>query len=253
MRLRVHTGVVNDDGRRHHGGRRLAKGRVEAFSDGIFAIAITLLVLDLVIPASRPTVDHLLAELAGEWPAYLGYFVSFSTIGALWLGHNAITDYLEHADATFLRLNLVLLLFVAFLPFPTRLLSDFTGTPAEPVAATVYGVSLLVCTGLLSALWRYALHAELISPEAEQQDLALLTRRLSPSLLAYVVLIAAGIFFPLVAVGGYLVIAVFLFVPARRRRSRGAGGAGGAATPAAPGAPPAPAAPAAPAAPRSRG
>ena len=87
------------------------------------------------------------------------------------------------------------------------------------VAATRPFASLLVCAGLLSALWRYALRAELISPEAEQQDLALLTRRLSPSLLAYVVLIAAGIFFPLVAVGGYLVIAVFLFLPIRRRRA----------------------------------
>jgi uncharacterized membrane protein len=99
-------------------------GRLEGFSDGVFAFAITLLVLDLAVPATQHSEQHLLQALGDQWPGYLGYVVSFATIGALWLGHNAITDYLDRADVTLLRLNLLLLLLVAFLPFPTRLVSD---------------------------------------------------------------------------------------------------------------------------------
>ena len=74
--------------------------RLEAFSDGIFAFAITLLVLDLAVPVTRTSEQHLLDALGDQWPGYLGYVVSFSTVGALWLGHNAITDYLDRADPT---------------------------------------------------------------------------------------------------------------------------------------------------------
>lgn len=99
--------------------RTRGKGRLEAFSDGVFAVAITLLALDLAVPASTQTQRHLLDAIGEQWPAYLGYVVSFATIGALWLGHNAITDYLERVDITFLRLNLLVLMCVSFLPFPT--------------------------------------------------------------------------------------------------------------------------------------
>ena len=102
--------------------RGLATGRLEAFSDGVFAIAITLLVLDIAVPVSAE--KHLLRSVADLWPSYLGYVVSVSTIGAMWLGHNAITEYLERADVGFVRLNLLLLLVIAFFPFPTRLFAE---------------------------------------------------------------------------------------------------------------------------------
>src|SRR5215472_12694665 len=86
--------------------RWLRTGRLEAFSDGVFAIAITLLVLDIAVPASAE--KHLLRSFIDEWPSYVAYVVSFSTIGAMWLGHNAVTEYLDHSDATFVRLNLLL-------------------------------------------------------------------------------------------------------------------------------------------------
>ena len=89
--------------------------RLEAFSDGVFAIAITLLVLDLAVPFTRQSEYNLIDAIGDEWHGYLGYVVSFATIGALWLGHNAITDYLDRADTTLLRLNLLLLLLVSFL------------------------------------------------------------------------------------------------------------------------------------------
>jgi len=157
--------------------------RLEAFSDGVFAIAITLLVLDLAVPVTKTSENHLLDAIGDEWPGYLGYVVSFATVGALWLGHNAITDYLDRADTTLLRLNLLLLFFVSFLPFPTRLLSEYIRSDqAERVAVTFYGLTLLVAGALLSVFWRYALHARLVRPNAGDEEITLLTHRLTPAL-----------------------------------------------------------------------
>ena len=203
---------------------RTRTARLEAFSDGVFAIAITLLVLDLAVPASPNSVQRLLHAVGGEWPGYLGYIVSFATIGALWLGHSAVTDYLERANTTLLRFNLLLLLFVSFLPFPTRLLSAYvTKGEAEKVASTFYGLTLLVAAALLSLLWRYALHARLVRPDIKDEEVTLLTQRLSPGLAGYGLFIVTGLFVPAAAVIGYLVIALFFLLPVPipwRRRLR---------------------------------
>jgi len=100
----------------------LRTSRMEALSDGIFAIASTLLVLDLAIPPANGDVGHSLLE---QWPTYLAYLVSFATIGNAWLNHSVITEYLERADAILLRLNLVLLFFVSVLPFPTHMVAEY--------------------------------------------------------------------------------------------------------------------------------
>jgi uncharacterized membrane protein len=117
---------------------------MEAFSDGVFAIAITLLVLELAIPSGSER--NLLGAVVSQWPAYLAYLVSFSTIGAVWLEHTVITEYLDRATSVFIRLNLLLLLMVvSFLPFPTRLLGEHIGEDEpERVAVTIYGLNLLL-------------------------------------------------------------------------------------------------------------
>ena len=203
------------------GPRRTRTQRLEALSDGVFGFAITLLAVDLVVPVNRHSERHLLNALGDQWPGYLGYLVSFSTIGAVWLGHNAISDYLDHADTTFLRLNLLLLLLVSFLPFPTRLLAEYIrSTGAERVSVTAYGLTLLVAAAVLSLVWRYALHARLIRPDAKDEEITLLSQRLTPGLAAYVVLIVAGLFLPVLAVLGYGAIAVYLLLPIRIQRRR---------------------------------
>ena len=195
--------------------RGLSTGRLEALSDGVFAIAITLLVLDIAVPAHAG--KDLLGAVTHQWPAYLAYAVSFSTIGALWLGHNVITEYLDRADAAFVRLNLLLLFLVALLPFPTRLFADYLGeNQPERVAATIYGVSLLVASTLLWVLWRYAVHAHLVRPDMADEEVELLTQRLTPGLGGYVLLIVLGLFVPIIAVAGYLAIALFYVIPFRR-------------------------------------
>lgn len=194
--------------------RGFRTGRLEAFSDGVFAIAVTLLVLDVVVSADAG--KHLLRSVADLWPSYLAYVASFSTIGAAWLGHNAITEYLDRTDAAFVRLNLLLLLVVSFLPFPTRLFADYIGhTSAERVAVTFYGVSLLLASTLLLVLWRYAVREGLVRPTAADEEIQLLTHRLTPGLAAYLALITAGLFLPILAVVGYLAIALYYITPTR--------------------------------------
>jgi uncharacterized membrane protein len=181
----------------------------------VFAIAVTLLVLDIAVSADAG--KHLLRSVADLWPSYLAYAASFSTIGAAWLGHNAITEYLDRTDAAFVRLNLLLLLVVSFLPFPTRLFADYIGhNSAERVAVTFYGVSLLLASTLLLVLWRYAVREGLVRPGAADEEIQLLTQRLTPGLAGYLALITAGLFLPIIAVVGYLAIALYYLTPTRR-------------------------------------
>jgi uncharacterized membrane protein len=195
--------------------RGFRTGRLEAFSDGVFAIAITLLILDIGVSATAG--QDLGAAIRGLWPSYLAYIASFSTIGAAWLAHNAITEYLERADAAFVRLNLLLLLFISFLPFPTRLVAKFIHqATAERVAVTLYGIVLLLSSTLLLVLWRYAVRAKLVRPDLADEEIELLTERLTPGLGAYLVLIVSGLFVPIIAVIGFLGIALYYIIPFRR-------------------------------------
>jgi uncharacterized membrane protein len=186
--------------------------RLEAFSDGVFAIAITLLVLEITVPAGSE--DNLLRAVAHQWPSYLAYLVSFSTIGALWLRHTAITEYLGRANTVLVRLNLLLLMVVAFIPFPTRLLAEYSGNDQPGrVSTTIYGITLLVASLLVSVLWRYAVHERLVHPDAADAEIQTLTTRLKPSLAGYLVMIVLGLVLPLVALLGYLAVAIYLIVP----------------------------------------
>ncbi len=195
-----------------NGTQGLQTGRLEAFSDGVFAIAVTLLVLEIVVPEQFKA--HPLRALIDQWPSYLAYLVSFSTIGAVWLAHSAITEYLRRADAVLLRLNLLLLMVVSFLPFPTRLLAEsITERDAERVSATVYGINLFLASVLVSVLWRYAVHERLVRPDAADEEVQTLTKRLTPGLAGYLVVIVVGVFLPFVAVFGYLAIAVYFILP----------------------------------------
>lgn len=196
---------------------RMSTGRLEAFSDGVFAIAITLLVLDL--GSDIGTNGDLLDAFLAEWPSYLAYVVSFATIGAAWMAHSAITDYVERSDSAFTRLNLLLLLLVSFLSFPTRLVGEFISAEAqERVAVTLFGINLLLIAAVLSIMWRHAVKRSLVRPDAENDEVEILTDRLTPGLAGYITLIVLGLFLPLGAVFGYLAVALVLILPIRFRR-----------------------------------
>jgi len=192
------------------------KNRLEAFSDGVFAIAITLLVLEIAVPAVKG--EHLLSELLHEWPVYLAYFISFMTIGAVWMEHSALVDALDHIDGVFMRLNLVLLLFCAFLPFPTRIMSEFAGdVPGERVAVVFYGLVLLMMTLMLLIMGRHAENGGLFGEDLddERKEKARVKYQLLPGLIAYVAGGALGLLSPRLGVIIYLLIAIYLAIPIR--------------------------------------
>ena len=194
--------------------------RVEAFSDGVFAIAITLLVLEIAVPVGSER--DLWAAVVDEWPSYLAYLVSFSTVGAVWVAHTIITECLVRATPVLIRLNLLLLMVVSFLPFPTKLLAEYVGEDRpERIAATIYGLNLLLTAVLVSAVWRYAVREGLIRPDIADEYVKLITWRLTPGLVGYAVMIMLGLFLPLAAVLGYLIIAVYNLIPFRGVRRRG--------------------------------
>src|ERR1700674_2880297 len=119
--------------------------RVEAFSDGVFAVAITLLVLQFAVPDAQS--GKLLTELLKQWPLLVTYVASFLTVGVIWVNHHTIFSGIKQADRTLQFINLVLLLFVVLVPYPTQLLAHYLQQPGTngSVAAAFYGV---VMTGM---------------------------------------------------------------------------------------------------------
>jgi TMEM175 potassium channel family protein len=195
------------------GGRRvLGKDRMEGFSDGVFGFAITLLVLDLAIhPPGTP-----LQQVLQAWPDYLAYVISFLTIGGAWLLHTGMTDQLARTDPLLLRLNLLVLLVVVFLPFPTHLVAEgLDDAGGERVYVTLYGLTLLAIRLLGSALDAYARHEHLYTPQDDDEELHRDRRKLLPVVIGYVIAILIGIALPILAVALYFGIAVYLFMPFR--------------------------------------
>ncbi len=194
------------------GRRFLGTDRLAAFSDGVFSIAATLLVLDIAVnPPGSP-----LQQVLHAWPAYVAYVVSFLTIGGGWLAHTALTERLTRSDPIFLRINLLLLLVVAFLPFPTRLVADaLHEVDAERVAVTLYGLTLLAIRLLGAALDAYARRERLYSPRGEGEELQATQRKLLPVVIGYVIAIGIGLVLPQLAVALYFGLAVYLIVPLR--------------------------------------
>jgi uncharacterized membrane protein len=148
-------------GRLHHYGvamekQAMSSRRTEAFSDGVFAIAITLLVLDLVVPSRQEAAEGGLGHaLAHEWPAYFAYLVSFLIIGIIWVNHHTMFDKVRLVDRPVLFANLALLLVVSLIPFPTRLLAEYltAGDGAAHVAAAVYSATMLAMGLAYTTLW----------------------------------------------------------------------------------------------------
>ena len=131
----------------------MGKARLEAFSDGVFAIAITLLVLTITTPDNY---RHLGSELADRWPSYAAYVVSFAVIGIMWLNHHTIFGHFAQVDRNFVYLNLLLLATVVFIPYPTGIFGQaLQRGEGERVAAVVYSIAMTVNALAWAALWLY--------------------------------------------------------------------------------------------------
>lgn len=131
--------------------------RIEAFSDGVFAIAITLLVLEIHVPGHTVIEQHGLAYmLAALWPSYLAFITSFVSILVIWVKHHWMFTLIERTDHAFLYWNGLLLFFVTFLPFPTALLAEYLLHPDAKVAASLYTGTTLAISVSFKRLWRHA-------------------------------------------------------------------------------------------------
>ena len=128
--------------------------RLEAFSDGVFAIAITLLVLELHVPHA-PGVG-LGRQLARQWPSFAALATSFATIGIMWVNHHRLFSLIRRADHVLLVLNGVLLFGVTFVPYPTAVVAGYLNTPGERAAAAFYSATFVCLAIMFNVLWRYA-------------------------------------------------------------------------------------------------
>jgi uncharacterized membrane protein len=166
--------------------------RIEAFSDGVFAIAITLLILEIQVPPQTPH-GGLRSALVDLWPSYLAFLASFMTIGVMWLNHHRLFTLINKKDDGLIAFNLLLLLGVTWLPFPTALLAEhLLGAHADQqVAALIYAGSFLALAIVFNVMWRYAVRAGIVNDEV---NAAAITKQYSLGPILYGALVGVAYF-----------------------------------------------------------
>ena len=156
--------------------------RLEAFSYGVFAVAITLLILNIKIPgldsASKPLDEDLWRLLRQEWPSLVAYVTSFATIGIMWINHHRLFTHIKRTDTGLLLVNLLLLLFIVFIPVPTALLAEYVVRPNEHAAAIIYSGTFFVMACCFNLLWRYAsYHNRLLGKDTDPRSVQAINRQ----------------------------------------------------------------------------
>jgi uncharacterized membrane protein len=179
--------------------------RLEAFSDGVFAIAATLLILDVRLPPGGG-VTHGLLHI---WPSYVAYALAFVTIGIMWINHHNVFRQIDRVDRTFLTINIFFLMVIAFVPFPTRVLAEHLLHDARP-AAFAYGLTMTVMAAMYGTLWFYAATGRrLIAPDADQRMISGISRSFRPGVPIYALATLSALLSSWLAVGLYCAIAAF--------------------------------------------
>ena len=186
--------------------------RLEAFSDGVFAIAATLLVLELRVP---PDTTDLVGALLRLWPAYAAYLVSFLTIGIIWVNHHTLLEHCKRVDRRFLYLNLMLLIAVVIVPFPTSLVDQYILSEHGATAAlVVYGLGGLLIALAFTGVFLYATHDQrLVGDRAAARRIREEGRLFTLGLGAYALGIALAFVAPVASLAVYGLTAVFYAFP----------------------------------------
>ncbi len=186
--------------------------RLEAFSDGVFAIAATLLVLELRVP---PETTDLPAALLRLWPAYAAYLVSFLTIGIIWVNHHTLLEHCRRVDRRFLYLNLLLLVAVGIVPFPTALVDQYILSERGATAAlVVYGLGAVLIAMAFTGVFLYATHDQrLVGDDAAARRIREEGRLFPIGLGAYSLGIALAFVAPLASLAVYGLTALFYALP----------------------------------------
>src|SRR5262249_30434871 len=182
----------------------MTTARLETFADGVFAIAATLLILNVEL-GGHGSVAH---QLAHSWTSYAAYAVSFLTIGIMWVNHHAVLDQFERADRAFLFLNVGFLLCVAFVPFPTRVLADHVRGDGGRAAAVFYGITLVVTAIFFNLVWQYG-RRRLLRADADPRMVSAISPGFTPGVLLYGAATLVGLVSAAASAILYGVIALF--------------------------------------------
>ena len=186
--------------------------RLEAFADGVFAIAATLLILNVdgQIPGDA---SDLGASILHIWPSYLAYAVSFVTIGIMWVNHHTVMSQIDRTDRRFLFANIGLLMCIAFVPFPTRLVAEHIRGDGAQDAALVYGFTMVATAIMFNITWFYASRGgRLLRTDADSAVVSGLTRAYLPGPWIYLAATLVAFLSPAASVILFLAIAVFYVV-----------------------------------------
>ena len=176
--------------------------RLEAFSDGIFAIAATLLILEISVDAP--------SDLPHIWPAYLAYVTSFLTIGIIGINHHHTVSLMGRVDRTFLFLNVILLMTISFLPFPTKLVGDFLNDPGEESAVLAYAGTFVLMATMHQVWWQYARrNRRLIAEHVTEAALRGVDLAYAPGIVIYGIAFGVAFARPLASVFLTFAIAAF--------------------------------------------
>lgn len=187
--------------------------RVEAFSDGVFAIAITLLILEIKVPA--PGTGNLSAQLLRQWPSYLSFVCSFAFIGIMWINHHRMFTHIKKCDDALLVFNLLLLLGVTIVPFPTSVLAAHLGRPDQRTALLLYNATYFGIAVLFNLLWRSASSAKrhLLGSDIDRDAVEKLSWQYTVGLLMYAICAVVGWFNVAASLVMNLLMATFFAFP----------------------------------------
>ena len=188
--------------------------RVEAFSDGVFAIAITLLILEIVVKVPHGVADAatLRGDLAHLWPSYLAFFASFATIGVMWLNHHRLFTLIEKCDDGLIALNLLLLLGVTWIPFPTAVLAEYLVGSGQRIGGILYSASFFVLAIAFNVMWRYVVKQKLTK---DHLDVAAITRQYAAGPILYGILVAIAAVNAVACLVVSAAIAIYFALPPR--------------------------------------
>ena len=190
----------------------LTTERITAFSDGVFSIAITLLVLNLrvpIVPQSKP--GDLLDQLHTQWPSLLSYILSFVIVGIYWVAHHNMFHYIKRSDRPFLWINILLLMCVAFIPFPAGLLGEY---PQQRISVIIYASSLILTNLMLSLLWWYATsNHRLVDQDLDPHFVRVVNRRNMTAPVVYLVSIGLSILSPLASLIVFFLFPLYYIFP----------------------------------------
>ncbi len=190
----------------------LSTRRIEALSDGVFAIAMTLLILDIRVP-QLGSAHGLGAALIALWPKLVSYALSFVMVGVFWVGHHVEFNYVRRADRLSLWINILFLMCVAFVPFSASLLGEYW---KSPLAVAVYGVNLMIVASLLWLHWRYATRGRrLVDDDLDQRVIRAGSRRTFASLPAYLLAIALSLADTRLGLLIFIAVPVMYILPGR--------------------------------------